>query len=158
MAPKFSGGARYKSRTAGWQQSTFGPAGWDRIALAVSLSLVVLDLDLDVLGLVGEIVGVLQGLVIGLQVRRLLRDILHLLALRQCQLGGCCGSGGRSGSRRRAAAATDFHEVLAVVLTAALGAFYRTLVQVIEARCTILAGALGTPGRLDHVDLPEIPL
>src|SRR5678816_3205167 len=98
------------------------------IALAVAFALVVLDLDFDLLRLVAEIVGVLQGLVIGLQIRRLLVDraLLHFLGLRQRQLGR------RRGSRRRdrcrggsATAAPDFHEVLAIVLTAALGAFDR---------------------------------
>ena len=84
------------------------------------------------------------------------RRLLHLLSWPQRQLGRRRRCRGRRGRRRRgrAAPAPDFHEVLAIVLTAALGAFDRALVQVIEARCAILAGALGAPGRLDHAGSP----
>src|ERR1700758_1527327 len=126
MAPKLSGGGRYKSR----------PAGWQPLPSTVAFALVVLDLDLDLLGLVAQIVGILQRLVVGLQIRRPLvgRRLLDLLVFRQQRLGrrgsgrGPCSSGGG------ATAASDFHEVLAIVLTAALGALDRVLVQVIEAR------------------------
>src|SRR6188508_1373818 len=137
MAPKLCWPRRYKSRLVGWQ-----PRG-----LAVALALVVLDLDFhfDLLRLVGEIVGILQRLVVRLQVRGLLEaGLLDLLGLGEGELGGGCHRRG-CGSRRgccRGAAAPDLHEVLAIVLPAALGAFDRTFVQVIEARCTILAGAL----------------
>ena len=39
------------------------------------------------------------------------------------------------------------------MLAPALGAFDRALVQVVEARCAALAGALGTPVRLDHAGI-----
>src|SRR6476619_7653792 len=66
-----AGGRRYKSDLAAWQPQR----------LAVALALVVLDFDLDLVGLVGEVVGVLQRLVVSLQVHRLFVDVLHLLAL-----------------------------------------------------------------------------
>src|SRR5215203_3226092 len=58
---------RYKSGLAAWQPQR----------LAVALALVVLDFDLDLVGLVGEVVGVLQRLVIGLQVHRLFVGVLR---------------------------------------------------------------------------------
>src|SRR5262249_33718405 len=125
--------------------------------LAVAFALVVLDLDLDVLGLVGQIVGIFDRVVgLGVVGRRLLeRGIPHLLCFGQGRLGRSCG-GCRCGSgrRRRGAPTAHLHEVFAVVLTAALGAFDRTLVQVVEARRTILAGTLRAPGRLDHSQSP----
>src|SRR5207302_3324639 len=139
---------RYKSGLAAWQPQR----------LAVALALVVLDFDLDLVGLVGEVVGVLQRLVVGLQVYRVFVRVLHFLALGERQLGRRrrCRGGRRSRRRcrRSATAATDLHEVFAIVLTAALGTLDRTLVQVVEARRTILAGALGAPGRLDHTGSP----
>src|SRR6476620_2763517 len=62
---------RYRSGAAGWQPS------------AVAFALVVLDLDLDLLGLVGEVVGILQRRVVGLDVRRFVleRGILRLFGL-----------------------------------------------------------------------------
>src|SRR6476469_3649456 len=152
MAPKFLPAARYRSRPGRWQPD-------ESSALAVALALVVLDLDLYVLGLVAKIVGILQRLVIGLDVRRLLvgRGLLDLLGLGECQLRRGRGRRRRSRRSRRsggAATAPDLHEVLAIVLTAALGAFDRALVQIVEARRTVLAGALGAPGRLDHAGSP----
>src|SRR5215472_2308569 len=133
MAPNPSGGARYKSCPSGWQ-----------LPLAVAFSLVVLDLDLDlgfeVLGLVSQIVGIFQRLValdFGQLVsgqRRLIDLLLGGRLRRRCRRSGR----GRRGRRRCAAAAPHLHEVLTVVLAAALRAFDRALVQVVEARAAAL--------------------
>ena len=154
MAPKLvATAARYKSCAAGWQ---LGPR------LAVALALVVLDRNLDLLGLVGQIVGILQCRVVGLGVVGYhVVDVLRLLGLgEELGLGQSrrCRCRRRGCRRRRGAPAPDFDEVLAIVLPASLGAFDRALVQVVEARCTVLAGALGTPGRLDHAGSPEFSL
>src|SRR5262245_51818235 len=126
MAPNPSGGARYKSCPSGWQ-----------LPLAVAFSLVVLALDLDlgfeVVGLVSQIVGVFQRLValdIGQFVsgeRRLIDLLLGGRLRRRCGRRRC----GRSRRRRCAAAAPHLHEVLTVVLAAALRAFDWALVQVV---------------------------
>src|SRR5581483_7935371 len=96
--PETPGGRRYKSRSARWQPQ-----------LAIAFALVVLDLDLDLLGLIAQIVGILQRLVVGLQIGRLLleRGVLHLLVLLQRQLRRRRSSSGRRGGCRRAAAAAD---------------------------------------------------
>src|SRR5262245_59306815 len=122
MAPNSLGGARYKSCLATWQ-------------LAVALALVVLDLDLDleILGLVGQIVGVLHGLLalaIGQFVSRQ-RRLVGLLLGRRLGSRRCGRRRRRGGGGRRTAPAAHLHEVLAIVLAPALGAFDRPLVQVV---------------------------
>ncbi len=138
------GGARYKSCLAEWQ-----------LRLAVALALVVLDFDLDfqILGVISEIIGLFQGLIaldIGQFVSRQ-RRLVRLLLGRRLGRRGCRSSRRRGRCRRcRTATAADLHEVLAIMLSPALGAFDRPLVQVVEARSTALAGALSTPARFDH--------
>ena len=66
--------------------------------LAVAFALVGLDLDLDVLGLVGQIVGILDRRVIGLGVvGHHVVDVLRLLGFGE-ELG--FGQGGRCSGRR----------------------------------------------------------
>src|SRR5262249_31905139 len=140
--------ARYKSCPDGWQQ---------RLTLAFAFVVLDLDLDfrLDVLSLVGEIVGILQRLVT-LHVGQFVAGYRRLvgLLLGRGLRGGRCRSSTRRGRRRRTAAAANLHEVLAVVLAAALRTFDRALVQVVEARAAALAGALRAPIGLDHATTP----
>src|SRR5471032_334204 len=128
----------------------------NRCWLAVASALVVLDLDFD-------LDTVLVVLEVGIRQRVIGLGITEIFALRGLEFllgGGGLGGGGQhggcSGGRGgcRLAAAADLHEVFAIMLTPALGAFDRSLVEVIKARCTVLAGALGAPGCLDQAGSP----
>src|SRR5260370_24831635 len=154
--PETSGTARrYNSCPPHWQQGD-----WQQ-RLAVAFALVVFDLhalDLDVLGVVGQLVRLFQRL-LALDIGKLVAGQRRLVALllgrefRRRQGGG--GRRRRCRRRRgRAARAPDLHEVLAIMLAPALRALDRAFVQIVEARAAALAGALSTPVRLDHAGTP----